>query len=85
MEAADVELFALLFLGFGAEFAYFELADHVGEGLAGPGDVAIYLRYDVLFAEGGVLFEEFDCLCSCPVLGVDAGVDDESGGARLRV
>src|SRR5215218_8704235 len=50
-------------------------ADHVGQGLAGPGDVAVDLVLDVGAGEGGVGQQVVDRLVAAPAEGVQAGVD----------
>src|ERR1700743_395807 len=62
VEFADVEGGSLFFLGLGAEFADFELAQFVGEGLAGPDDVAIDFDRNVLIGFAGVVFKKLNRL-----------------------
>src|SRR5712664_2458753 len=54
VERADVEFGTEAALGFGAQLANFELAEFVGEGLAGPDDVAIDFDGDVLIGLASV-------------------------------
>ena len=54
-----------------------QLAELVGERLAGPADVAIDLRLDLVLGERGVAREIIDRLLARPALVMDAGVDDE--------
>src|ERR1700761_7005411 len=56
-------------------------AEAVAEGLAGPGDVAVDLFFDVMLAERGVVAEVLLCLLACPAHSMHAGVDDETRGA----
>src|SRR5579859_3924283 len=57
VEPLDVELRPELLLGVLAQLLDVDLAHHVGERLAWPGDVAVHLGVDVLLVEGGVLLE----------------------------
>ena len=63
-------------IGAVAKFEYLELADLVGQGLAGPTNIAVNFRLDTGVVDAGVVMEELDHLVAGPVLGVDAGVDD---------
>ena len=81
VEGADVELVAERFLRAGAELEDLELADLVGQSLAGPGDVAVDLGLDAGLVDVRVVVEVVDHLLAGPALGVDAGVDDEADGA----
>jgi hypothetical protein len=58
-----------------------QLADLVGQSLAGPRDVAVHLGLDAGLVDGRVVVEEIDHLLAGPVLGVDAGIDDQANGA----
>src|SRR5919112_954123 len=55
-------------------------ADHVGQGLAGIGHVAVDLVLDVGPGEGGVGQQVVDRLVAAPAEGVQAGVDDQPAG-----
>lgn len=81
VEGADVKAGAMGGFGAGAEVADFELADLVGEGLAGPGDVAVHFGDDVELGLGAVGEEVIDGLLSGPFLMVDAGVEHEADAA----
>src|SRR5712664_603843 len=62
VEGADIEFGAEAALGFGAQLADFELAEFVGQRLAGPDDVAVDLNRDVLICLAGVVLEKLDGL-----------------------
>src|SRR5687767_13913086 len=62
VEGADVEPFAELGAGEAAELLDLQLADLVGQGLAGPDDVAVDLHHDVVLGLARVLDEEVDRL-----------------------
>ena len=68
-------------LGAVAQLQNLQLADLVGQRLAGPRDVAVHLGLDAGFVDGGVVVEVLDHLLAGPVLGVDAGVDHQADGA----
>ena len=78
---ALVEFWPKLFFRKGAEFADFELADFVGEGLAGPRDVAVNLYGDVLIRFPCIVLEELNSLIARPTHRVHAGIYDEAHGA----
>src|SRR6202158_527063 len=77
VEGADVEFGGEAALGFGAQLADFELAELVGEGLAGPDNVAIDFDGDVLIGLAGVVLEKLDGLLARPVHRVHPGVDHQ--------
>ena len=81
MKRALVEFGPQLFRRALAQLFDLELADLVGRGLAGPGDVAVDLVHDVEIGFRGVVLEELDRLLARPSLFVHAGVDDEADGA----
>jgi len=81
VEFALVEFRAELFFGERAEFADFELADFVGKGLTGPGDVTVDFDGDVLIGFSGVVLEKLNGLLTAPAHGVHSGVHDETHGA----
>ncbi len=81
MEGAEVELRAEGRFRFVACVHDGHLAEVVAERLAGPGDVAIDFGLDLVVGERGVVAEVLLGLFAGPSLGVDAGVDDEAGGA----
>jgi 3-hydroxyacyl-CoA dehydrogenase len=64
VEAADVEAGAERGFGLRTEAADLELADLVGQGLAGPADVSVHLVGDVVEPQGGVGRHEVDCLAA---------------------
>jgi hypothetical protein len=53
-----------------------QLADLVGECLAGHDNITIDLVDDIVFGFGGIVLEEVDRLLTRPALVVDARVDD---------
>ncbi len=67
VEGSDVELGTEAALGFGAQLADFELAEFVGQRLAGPDDIAIDFDGDVLIGLAGVVLEKLDGLLARPV------------------
>ena len=85
MEGADVELVAELLLSAFAESEDRELADLVGEGLAGPGDVAVGLALDLHLVQRGMVTEVLHDLVAGPAFRVQAGVDDEADRAEHLV
>src|SRR4029077_9450724 len=58
-----------------------ELTELVGEGLPGPGDVAVDLVDDVVGGEGGVLEHDPDRFAARPAEGVHPGVDAQPARA----
>src|SRR6202012_5443014 len=68
-------------LGLVARILDGELAEVIAERLAGPGDVTVDLGLNLVIGERGVLAEVLLGLFAGPSLGVDAGVDDQAGGA----
>ena len=64
-----------------AQLADLQLADLVGQRLAGVGDVAIDLGFDIGVGKRGIVVHEGDRLLLGPALGVDAGVDHQPGRA----
>jgi hypothetical protein len=82
VEGAEIEFWPQCFFGAGAEFEDFELTQLVAESLRGPRDVAIALGVDGGVVETGVGVEVVDHLLAGPVLGVDAGVDDEANATE---
>ena len=81
MEVADVEPFAQRLFGAGADGAQADLANLVGEGLAGPADVALKLGLDIVRRQGGVVGETGAGLFDGPAHPVHAGVGDQTTGA----
>src|SRR5712692_11891667 len=81
VEGTDAELSGEAALGFGAQFADFELAEFVGQRLPGPHDVAIHLNRNVLIGLAGVVLEKLDGLLARPAHRVHASVDHEAHGA----
>ena len=59
-----------------------QLADLVGQGLAGPGDVAVDLVLDLVAGERRVLLHVLDGLGPAPALVVHAGVNHQAGTAQ---
>ena len=78
MEAARIEFCAERSLCLGAQAADGELAQLVGQGLAGPADVAIDLGPDLVQRQRGVRREIIDRLLAGPAVAVQAGVDHEA-------
>src|SRR6266404_1296023 len=78
VEGADVEFGAEAALGFGAQLADFELAEFVGQRLAGPDDVAIDFDGDVLVGLAGVVLEKLDGLVARPVHGMHPGIHNKA-------
>ena len=72
MEAAQVELGAQLLLRPRPQLADLELAQLVGQRLAGVGDVAVDLGVDIGVGQGRIVLHEGDRLLLGPALGVDA-------------
>ena len=65
-----------------ADLADLQLADLVGQGLAGPGDVAVDLVLDLVARQRRVLLDVVDGPGATPSLLVHAGVDHEAGAAE---
>jgi hypothetical protein len=83
VEGADVEFRAEGLLRAGAEFENLQLADFVAESLGGSGDIAVDFGVDGGVVETGVGVEVVDHLLAGPVLGVDAGVNDEPDAPEI--
>ncbi len=81
MEFADVEPGTQRRARVGPQPEHLELADLVGEGLAGPHDVAVDLVGDVVGCQRGVLGHEVDRLPARPAERVHARVHDQATGA----
>ena len=69
----------------GAQLEDLELAELVGERLAGNGDVALDLGDDLGLAHAAIVEHVADRLLAGPTLGVDAAVDDEAHRAQHLV
>lgn len=82
VESAKIEFVAQLILGVLAEVEDFQLTDFVAESLGGPGDVAIGFGLDADFIFGRMIVEEVDDLLASPMFGMQAGIDDETNGAK---
>ena len=82
VEGAQVEVVAQSRLSPVAQFQNLQLADLVGQCLAGPRDVAVHLGLHLRLGGCRVVVEVIDHLLAGPVLGVDAGIDDEADGAH---
>ena len=65
-------------LGLGPQLEDLELADLVGERLAGNGDVALDLGDHLGLAHAAIVEHVADRLLAGPTLGVDAGIDDQA-------
>src|SRR6266478_2992093 len=78
MERADAEFGGEAALGFGAQLADFELAEFVGQRLAGPDDVAVDFDGDVLIGLAGVLLEKLNGLVARPVHRMHPSVDHQA-------
>ena len=83
VKRANVELVAQRLLGAVAQFQDFQLADFVGQRLAGYRDVAIHFRLDLGFRDGRVIVEEVHHLLAGPVSCVNPGIDHQPDGAFL--
>ena len=77
MEVGEVEFVSEFLLGFCSQLQDFQLADFVGECLAGPGDVSVDFVFDVVHRLGRVDGEKVNRLVSSPAFVVDAGVDNQ--------
>lgn len=64
----DVEFVSQFLLGSAAQLADFQLADLVGQRLAGPRDVTVDFVDDVELRFRGVIGKEFDRLLARPLL-----------------
>ena len=82
MEAPDVKGRALSGFGLGPQGLDLEASEHVGEGLAGGGDVPVDLLGDSVEGHGRVVGQEPNGLAPRPAQGVDAGVHDQPPGAQ---
>ncbi len=82
VELAHGESVAEARLGLAAEALDLEATDHVARRLAGRRDVAVDLGLGVGSILGGVVHEEGDGLVAGPPQSVQAGVDDQAGGAE---
>src|SRR4029450_4570355 len=80
VEAAQVEAVAEAGLGQLPQPDQLQAADHVGQGLAGVGNVAVDLVLDVDPGEGGVGVHVVDRLIPAPAELVQAGVDHQPAG-----
>src|SRR5688572_19825370 len=80
MEVPDIEFGSQSGLRLAAKLADLELADLVGGGLAGIGDVAVDLAADVEVRQERVFAEESDGAVAAPTLGMQPGVDDQAHG-----
>ena len=78
VEGADVELGAEFLPGSFAKAQDGHLAEFVAQRLRGPGDIAVYFRFDILVVHGAVLVKEIDHLLARPMLGMDAGIDNQA-------
>src|ERR1700736_339557 len=78
MKSANVELRSQFLLRPVAEFANFELAQLVAEGLCGPRDVAVGLGLDGGLIHGAGLAEEIYDLIAGPSFGVNSGIDHQT-------
>src|SRR5712672_956893 len=78
MEFAYVKTRAQLIFGQCAQLANLELPDLIGQSLTGPGDITVYLIFDLEVALRRVCLEERECLLAIPMFVMDAGVDDET-------
>src|SRR5687767_839788 len=81
VEAPLVERRAEFFLGLGAKPPDQQFAELVGERLSRPGDVAFDLGRDLVLGERRMLSQVVHRALTAPPELVDAGVDDEPGGA----
>src|SRR4029450_2293099 len=84
VEGAQVEPAAQPGRGQPPEPDQLEAADHVGQGLAGPGDVAVDLVLDVGPGEGGVGQQVADRLVAAPAALGPAGVGHHAGAPPGR-
>src|SRR5581483_11373686 len=82
VEAADVEPLAQLLVGALAQLAEFELAELVGQGLRGPGNITVGLRLQSGLIDRAGLAEEVHHLLTRPALRVDAGIHYETHRAE---
>src|SRR5208337_3497951 len=82
VESANVKLIAELILGVLSQFEYFKLANFVAQCLRGPGDIAISFGLNVHFIFRGMVVEKVNDLLARPMLGMEAGVDDEADGTQ---
>ena len=78
---AQIEIIAQRFLGAVAQLPDLQLPELVGQGLAGPGDIAVHFGPDVAARQRGVAGEVFHRLCAAPALGMDAGIDHQPARA----
>ena len=78
VKTAKIEAFSQFGFGELAEFANFEFADFVGDGLARPCDVAVDLGGDVVKGESGAGSHVLNRFFATPPHGVDAGIDDKT-------
>src|SRR5919106_5057095 len=80
VEAAQVEADPEAGLGEAPEPDQLQAPDHVSQGLAGHGDVAVDLVLDVAAGQGGVGQQVPDGLVAAPAELVQPGVDDQPAG-----
>ena len=78
VEGADVEVIAQCRLAFAPQLQHLELADFVGQRLAGIADVTIDLVDNIVFGFSSIVLEEVDGLLARPPHVVNTRVDDES-------
>src|SRR5207245_3498780 len=78
VELAQIERLTERALGAGAEILDLELADLIGQGLAGPGDITVDLVGDVDFGLGVILHEKVDRSLPVPAHRVYSRVDHQA-------
>ena len=81
VKGANVELVSESFPGAIAQLQNLQLANLVGQRLAGPCNVTVHLGLNGGLVNIRVGAEVFDHLVAGPALGMHAGVDDEADGA----
>src|SRR5271170_5055996 len=82
MEGPDIVLWPEFFLCAGAKLEDLQLAEFIGQRLAGNRDVTVSLCLDVWLVLIGVLAEIRDHLVAGPVFVVDAGIKHQAASAQ---
>ncbi len=66
---------------FGAQLEDMQLADHVGQRLPGPDDVAVHFGVDILSGECRIVLHVADGALAAPAIVMNAGVHHQAHGA----
>ena len=82
MKGADIEFWTQLRFGALPQLQELQLPHFIRQRLSRIGDVAVHLGLQIGFRLVGVFMKEVDHLLACPMLIVNAGIDDQAAGAE---